>query len=160
MRAFKIVLFTVGILTLFASCSTAQKLQKTTPMSFGNVYCQSWVAGIQGGGSGINLFVPLQSELPEGIQLDSVYFRGRVTNLKYIEGKEVMYAAYFRTEYNDLKEKKNQKSQKPNQKIPFELENTECVISYKKGNETMYYKIENIAQKPSEHYPTAPPNKQ
>ncbi|MCB0447315.1 MAG: hypothetical protein KDD03_07345 [Gelidibacter sp.] len=168
MKVFKIVLFGIGILIGLTSCSSAQKLLKTSPISFGDAYCQSWVAGIQGGGSGINLFIPLRTELPKGVQLDSVYFRGQVTNLKRIEGNEVMYAAYFRTEYNDLKslesndikEKKNHKSQMHNQEFPFELEDTECVVTFKKGIETMYFKIENITQKPSEHYPSAPPNKQ
>ena len=60
----------------FSQCSTAKKFQKTSPFEIGDVYYQHWVAGIQGGGSGINLFIPLVSN-PNNIVLDSIYFKGK-----------------------------------------------------------------------------------
>ena len=39
--------------------------------------------------------------------------------------------------------------QKPKQAddIPFELNNTQCVISYKEGNKTSYFMIEGVIKK-------------
>jgi len=46
------------------------------------------------------------------------------------------------------------------QKIPFVLKDNECVISYKDGKTTKYFKVDNITEKDLIPYPSAPPNKQ
>jgi hypothetical protein len=43
--------------------------------------------------------------------------------------------------------------------IPFDLKENQCVISYKNGEKTQYYKIENIVEKQPEHYPSVQPDK-
>jgi len=169
MKAFTTLLFSIIILISFTNCSSAQKLQKVAPAEFGEVYCQSWVAGIQGGGSGINLFISTPSELPNTIQLDSVYFRGKVAKIQRKTSEKVIYAAYFRTEFNqktdiimsaNAQEEYGNTLPKKATKIPFELKDNECVISYKNGNKTQYYKIENVVEIQPEHYPSARPDKQ
>jgi hypothetical protein len=42
-------------------------------------------------------------------------------------------------------------------KIPFELERSECVVSYKDNKSIKYVKIDNINEKPILSYPSAPP---
>ncbi|OUR98080.1 hypothetical protein A9Q86_13545 [Flavobacteriales bacterium 33_180_T64] len=155
---------------LFMQCSSAQKFQKKAPVDLDNGYCQRWVSGVQGGGSGLNLFLPTTVSTYDHIRLDSVYFRGKVVKLEVVESNGAMtYIGRFKTEFNmpnnvilssDMKaESKNTLSmQEP--VIPFELKDNECVISYKKGLRTQYYKIDNIEERSPLNYPSAAPNKQ
>ena len=44
--------------------------------------------------------------------------------------------------------------------IPFELRENDCVISYRDGEKTKYFKIENLRREPSIPFPSAPIRKQ
>lgn len=166
MKAYKFV--SILIIFIFTNCSTAQKLQKTAPIILGEVYSQSWVAGVKGGGSGINLFIPVLGELPQNMQFDSVYFRGRASKLELATTNPVLYVGRFTEKFKQnqdiimsidpMEEYGNQLPTQ--QKIPFDLKETECVVSYKESKDTKYFKIDNIIEKKSEHYPSAPQNKQ
>lgn len=157
------------VLFIFTNCSTAQKLQKSAPISLGEVYSQSWVAGVKGGGSGINLFIPVLNELPPNMQLDSVYFRGKGTKLEIAANNPSLYIGRFSGKFNqkqdiimsnDSKEEYGNQLPIKQEEIPFDLKDNECVVSYKDSNSSKYFKIENITEKKSEHYPSAPQNKQ
>ena len=154
------------IMTSFLQCSSSQTLQEKAPTTFGEVYFQRWNAGIQGGGSGINLFIPV---VDTNVVLDSVYFRGKSAKLETKPQNKSLYIAYFKTELNQPKDivmsnnpLDEYKNQLPIQKerIPFKLKDSECVVSYKDGSITKYFKIENITEKETINYPSAPNNKQ
>lgn len=149
----------------FSQCSTAQKLQKKAPFELGEVYAQEWVAGIKGGGSGINVFIPVSDT---SISLDSMFFRRQKVKLEFINGNQMQYVGRFSTEFNepndiilssDMKEESKNKVPKLKKEMPFEINDDECIITYKKGDKTMYYKISNIIIKKL-HYPSASPNGQ
>lgn len=161
-------LFAMLILTAsFSQCSTAQKLQKEAPLTYDEVYSQRWIAGIQGGGSGVNLFIPVTSQ--SEIVLDSVYFRGQASKLE-IRKDTALYIGRFQSEFNqpkqdivlssDQKEEYNNQLPKKSVEIPFELKDDECVVSYQKGDKTLYFKISGITQKAPLNYPSTPPNRQ
>lgn len=150
----------------FSQCSTVKKIQEEAPVSIGKVYFQKWVAGIKGGGSGLNIYIPVSDS---SITLDSVYFRGMATNLfpKYQE--ENIYVGKFisgHSKKEDLVMNSDPKAEYGNKRaiveenIPFELKHNECIISYTDGNKTKYFKIENIEEKAMIPYPSAPPMKQ
>ena len=150
------------LMASFSQCSTAQKLQKEAPAQFGDVYCQKWTAGIKGGGSGLNIFIPV---MDKSIQLDSVYFRGEVAKLEVKAGDLPIYIGRFKTEVNQPKdivmssdandEYTNQIPEKA-KIIPFELKDNECVVSYIKDEKILYYKISNVQEKDALNYPSAP----
>lgn len=153
------------LLFLFSGCSTAQKLQTNAPFNHDEVYCQKWIAGIKEGGSGINLFIPVSSELSKNVHLDSVYFRGKAALLEKIEGEKLLFVGRFKTDYNEKQDAfiinlSNEKNVKQttilDEKFPFKLKDSECVLSYKEGKETKYFKIENIVEKRSQNYPSTP----
>lgn len=155
------------LMTSFTNCSTAQKLQQEAPMEFGDSYFQQWVAGIKGGGSGLNLFIPI-IENKNNVVLDSVYFRGKATKLEKISGENVQYAGYFKTPHNndkeiilssDMNEEHKNTISVQTYSIPFDLKDDECVVTYKINEKTKYFKISNIKEKQPLHYPSAPPNK-
>lgn len=160
---FSILLLT--IMTSFSQCSSSKTLQEKAPATFGEVYFQRWNAGIQGGGSGINLFISVEDA---NVVLDSVYFRGKSAKLETKPQNKSLYIAYFKTEFNQPKDivmssnpldEYNNPLPIQKEKIPFTLKDSECVVSYKDGQTTKYFKIENITEKEVINYPSAPNNK-
>lgn len=167
---FKYVLTMLVLMATLFQCSTAQKLQKEAPINFGEVYCQTWVAGIQGGGSGLNLYIPTSHMTLDHQTLDSVYFRGQVAKLEIKEGSDgIIYVGRFQSNFNQPKDdvilSSDQTEEYQNKlpiktiQIPFELGDDECVVSYQKNDKTLNYKISNIVQKAPLNYPSAPPNR-
>ncbi len=163
----KVLLLTV-VATTFCQCTSAQKLQEKVPFKIGNVYYQHWVAGIQGGGSGVNIFIPIDNS-DNTIQLDSVYFIGKVSKLESKPNTPDLFIGRFMSAANQKKD--IIMSDEPNaeygnelpeeiKKTPFELKPNECVISYVEDGKTKHFKITNITEKKAEFYPSAPPKKQ
>ena len=157
------------IMTGFSQCSSAQKLQKEAPVKFGTAYYQHWVAGVQGGGSGINLFIETEGTLKENIQLDSVYFRGMVAKFQVKPNNPSLFIGRFSLKANQKRDiimsskpKAEYSNELPKLKteIPFDLKDNECVVSYKEGDKMKYFKIENVVEKQPQYYPSAPPKKQ
>ena len=60
-------------LILVTSCSSQDKVIKESAIV---ASYQGWVAGVRGGGSGINFYIDLKSELPANIELKKLIFRG------------------------------------------------------------------------------------
>ena len=153
------------IMTSFSQCSSAQKLQKDAPMTFGEVYCQKWVSGMAEGPSGINIFIEVKDD---AVQLDSVYFRGKATKLELDNSDELKYVGRFvskskeKTDMvlsSDPKQEYGNKAPEIPVKIPFELGLNECVVSYKLNGETAYYKLSNVVEKPTKDVPMSPATK-
>jgi len=150
----------------FSQCSTTKKIQAEAPTTIGKVYFQKWVAGRKGGGAGLNIFIPVGDA---SVVFDSVYFRGKAVKLAPNTQDQNIYVGKFISAQNkeeDLVMSNDPKAEYGNQKAvvdtktPFDLENNECIISYKQGNKTKYFKIENIVEKDLIPYPSAPPMKQ
>ena len=147
-------------------CSSTIQLQKEAPAIFDDVYFQKWTSGIQEGGSGINLHITIR-HLNSQTSIDSVYFRGKGAALRTTQDQH--YLAEFKTAINqpndivmsvDISDEYGNQLPKTETKIPFELNEDECVISYLQDRKRFYYKITNLLEKPALNYPSAPPNKQ
>lgn len=159
------LLIGAGIL-LFSNCSSAQKMETKLPLSLGEVYAQKWIAGVKGGGSGVNVFIKILNN-PNNIELDSIFFQGKSSKLFLIN--ETQAIGRFKSDINQQKdvimsnepyaEYGNQVKKIPN-KPKFELKENECVISYIENVQTKYFKIENIRKKELLAYPSAPPVKE
>lgn len=160
-------LFTFSILLLFmasfSQCSSVPKLQKKAPLSHGDVYYQEWTAGVQGGGSGINLFIPVEDS---DIILETVYFRGQKSKLETKPSNLKLYIGRFKTENNqpidivlssDQKEEYNNKLPQEATEFPFDLNDDECVVAYRSANKRMYFKISNIKKESPVFYPSSQP---
>lgn len=137
----------------FSQCSTPKKLQKTIPLEIGQVYYQDLISDIKSSGSGFDLFIPILSN-PSNIMLDSVYFRGMQSQLKVTN--KTLYVAHLRTIANQKKDvimssepyaEYGNKVPELTKNPPFKLKYNECVISYKQGFKTKYFKIKGIVKK-------------
>ena len=169
MKRFKSLVSLVIMLVFMASfsqCSSSKNLDDQAPTSFGKVYAQRWTAGVKGGGSGLSIYIPVNDA---SVILDSVYFRGRASLLETKPSSPNLFIGRFALDSNppedliissDPKDEINNKLPVKAEKIPFELKDDECVVSYKKNNETHYFKIDKVETKKPLNYPTAPPNRQ
>lgn len=127
-------LLTLVIIT--SSCSS-QKITNTLSNFTGDrqPYAQAWTGGIPGSGSGINLFLPLDSSALGNIE--AVYFKGMMTEtIDSKEGLNRYVIARFKTDFNnnpdmnmsnDSKEEYGNKPPKM-EKFPFELNDNEAVV--------------------------------
>ncbi|NQX86902.1 MAG: hypothetical protein HRT67_13560 [Flavobacteriaceae bacterium] len=154
----------LGMLGSFSQCSSVKQLETKAPMNFGKAYFQKWIAGIQGGGSGINLVIPVSEHTTS---LDSVYFRGMRTKLEWTNTTSPKtYIGRFKTALNqktDMIISSNPKDEFKNKvpeaidPIPFDLKPSECVVSYTHKGKTKYYKITGIIEKDLIAFPNALP---
>jgi hypothetical protein len=141
MKTLKHISALTFILSLF-HCSSIPKIQKNAPTEFEDVYFQKWNAGIQEGGSGVNIFIKAKDE---SVALDSVYFRANVAKLIVQPNDSKIYVGRIT-------------SKTSSSVIPFSLEPNECVISYLVNDEVLYYKISGVKEKETINYPSSPPN--
>jgi len=160
------------MLTLsFSQCTSTKKTMKIgrtielTKESNTEVYYQSWVAGVKGGGSGINLFV--SKSVVENRQLITAYFKGKVVDFDHVEEGENMYIARFKGEANQVNDinmeaeginEYGNKAPAEKKDFPFKLAFNEAVVSYLENNTLKYLKLINIHKKELLAYPSAPRN--
>ncbi|WP_347923183.1 hypothetical protein [Pontimicrobium sp. SW4] len=160
-QIFKLLILTV-IMSSFSQCSSAQKLERNAPVIFGDVYCKQWVSGIEGGPTGLDIYIEVKDS---EFLLDSVYFRDKVTKLKKNPQNNKQYIGSFvipSTKKQDIVMSSDSKAEYGNKipekpiRTPFELAHNECVISYKVNGKTKYYKITNVAEIHSIDVPMSP----
>ena len=144
-------------------CKTTNSLHYVSeiPILIEAPYYQSWVAGVQGGGRGIDVVFPVKDL--NSITPDSIHFRGQRAKAVY---KNQMIVGHFSSPQNQpvdvilsnepFAEAKNQLLPKEDRSA-LELESNACVLSYTAENKRYYYKITNLTQRPSTPYPTPPP---
>jgi len=152
----------LGVLAIFTQCATGQKIDKAAPVTFKSPYFQKWIAGIQGGGSGFTVYLPLHHE--SDVELNEIYFRGKKVEILLRSDKPVYVGRY--TDPNSVKRdmvmsgdpKEEFKNQVPviEDKIPFELKGNECVIGYTKNGKKGYFKLDSLEEKELLAYPSAP----
>lgn len=157
MRNCTTYLFGIIVLFGFSNCANGKKIHEEPPVPLEQAYYTTWVGGVKGAGSGLNLFVPLGALNNSEVELDSVYFRGKRTKLKTKPQNPNLYIGYFESKNpqkapdfvmsSDPREEYGNKPPIILEKIPFELKEDEAVISYKKDGKTGYYKITGIQKK-------------
>lgn len=155
------------LLFSFGSCASSNGMQQDPPKEIGDAYFQQWTAGVQGGGAGYNVYIPIKSEMDNAMQMDSIYFRGMVTNLEKKSGEGPMLVGHFKTDQNTQKDiilssdpREEAKNELPPMKVkvPFEVKDNECIVSYKVDGKTKYFVIRNLKEKAATRYPRAREN--
>lgn len=154
------------LMTSFSQCSSTHKLETEAPIFHGQAYYIQWIAGVQGGGSGIDVFIPTKDNT---VAFDSIYFRNMVSKLAVQDQPERVYVGHFKTRINSKRDvimsSDNQEefgNVMPDipKNSPFELKDSECILSFLKNGKTHYYKITNLVQKEGTPMMSAPPNRQ
>lgn len=157
----KITVVLIGITTSCGPCKTKKDslaFTQNTPFTIENTYSQKWVAGVKGGGSGLNLYVSINN-ISEGVIMKEFYFRDQITDVK--ASKNNLFIGYYKNNENNMimdSDSKKEAVNTPPVKSPFQLENNEAVLSYEFNNKTYYHKISSIEEKDVLAYPSSNPN--
>lgn len=163
----KIILMQAAVvmMTLHFSCNSGSKLfEENPPFQLKEVSFQNRFAGAQEFGKETEIFIHLQS-IADGVDMDSIYFRGKAEALKKDSTNPLKYTTLFRSktkksgimDKNAVKEMNN-----PVPDIfpdfPFELQDNEAVVSYRKNKKTYYYKASELKEIQAVSYPSSNPS--
>lgn len=159
-----IVFFAVLVVLALSSFQCAStKSVPNAPFTLGAVYYQDWTAGVEGGGSGYNLTIPMLVNT-DNIVLKTVYFRGSQAPLE-LKGNNI-FVGRFSLKVNNSKgmvlsidPRAEFGNEVPDlqKDIPFELKENEAVVSYKVDDKLRYFKIDHIIKKEAARYPKSQP---
>lgn len=145
-----ILTISVLLFLIISQCSSVKNL--SSPEFIGDTsYYQTWVAGVQGGGSGIDFYIDI-SNLPESISLLELYFKDNKAPVS-IENKK--YVVRFKTAKNTDVKDISSSEVKNEHKLPFEFGEEEAILSYKENGKLKYAKIQKIKNKGHIAYPSA-----
>ncbi|MDC8005047.1 hypothetical protein POV27_13375 [Aureisphaera galaxeae] len=165
LKQLTVLLGVMACLASFSNCAggkdTMYSLEQQPPFKVTSSYFQKWVAGVQEGGSGVNVYITIE-DISEEIEVRNVYFRSKVEKAKNNPSYPDKYIAYFTSNKNrdvvmDLDPKKEAQNT-PMGDFPFDLKENEAVISFFHKDTEKYFKISDIEEKPMIAYPSTNPN--
>jgi hypothetical protein len=144
-------------LILVVSCSSQKKLETAAPFTLGEVYAQKWIVEDTSKDLGYDVIIPIMS-LDENIAvLQNLYHKDKMVHLamELREDGMIAIAAYSKEDMlqKDLlvTESSQNNDAKDNSKMepfPFELKDTEAVLSYLQKDKIKYLKLSGIRQNP------------
>lgn len=150
MKSITIAITFLVICPLFIQCASSQKMDKIAPVKIENPYFERWETDDE---RGLTLYIPVDEA--STVQLEHAYFKFKKIALSKEEGNSVYVGKYTlpKGKSNDLvmssdpKEEFNNTPPPGIERIPFQLNGNECVISYTKDGVQSHFKIENIQEK-------------
>lgn len=148
------------------NCGSAQnnnimkELVQNPPFKISDAYYQNWVAGVQEGGSGTNVYIVF-SELDKDVVIQNIYYKNQILEAKGNVNNRNEFVGYLNNDMKSdvvmdsdpLKEAQNIPS-----KFPFDLNENEAVVAYWYGGKRNYYKISDLSEKKMIPYPQGNPN--
>ena len=142
----------IFFLILVTSCSSQDKIIKESTIL---ASYETWVAGVRGGGSGINFYVDLKTELSEEIELKKVIFRGY--EVPFDKQDNLHLQAMIKTPGNQQKFEGDDSQIYTSPKNALTLADNEAILIFTKDGKEYQQKITNVIEKPSLEYPSAKP---
>jgi hypothetical protein len=139
-------------LIAFFSCKPAKETIQIKTIK--EVSFEQWIAGVQGGGSGINFMVELNVPLADGVTLQKVQFQTyeavfeKISDLKYI--------TYIRTKINQLKLYEESNKEYGNEApLPnFGLQSNQARLFFIENKKIIQIVVDNVKEKPLLAYPS------
>lgn len=143
MKRLLLLVFSITII----SCSSQKKvIQSTIQTSY-----ETWVAGVRGGGRGINFYVDLKTPLSKEIELKKVIFRGYETTFEKIDA--LHFIARIKTEGNQRDDSQIYTSPKN----ALTLGQNEAMLLFSEKAKEFSVKMKQVTEKPMLEYPSAKP---
>ncbi|SHI79318.1 hypothetical protein [Flavobacterium haoranii] len=143
------------------SCSCKQNLDTSQKTAFEvqeiiveSLTYQSWVAGVQGGGSGINVTVNFKNALPKDVVLKSLKLL-QYTTYNITAQDEKIYLGYIRTEANQRNFDEKITDEVKVQTKP--IENGKAILVFEKNGKVFEKEVQNVKKLEMLAYPTAKP---
>ncbi len=147
MKRLLLLVFSITII----SCSSQKKvIQSNIETSY-----ETWVAGVRGGGSGINFYVDLKTPLSKEIELKKVIFRGYETTFEKIDA--LHFIARIKTEGNQQKLDGDDSQIYTSPKNASTLAENEAILLFSEKAKEFSVKMKQVTEKPMLEYPSAKP---
>jgi hypothetical protein len=139
-------------LILVTSCSSQDKIIKESAIV---ASYETWVAGVRGGGSGINFYLELKSELPSNVELKKVFFRGY--EVSFEKQDNLHFQAMIKTSGNQQKFEGDDSQIYTSPKNSLILAENDAILIFVKNGKEIRQTIKDVKQKPMLEYPSAKP---
>ena len=145
-----LALVLVSMFIISCNC-TKETVAKET---INEVSYEQWIAGVQGGGSGINFMVELNTPFAEGTTLEKVQFK--TYEAVFEKKSDLLYVTYIRTKVNQLKLYEEGSKEFGNEPpLPdFGLKPDQARLFFKENGKTKEVLIDNVIEKPLLAYPS------
>ena len=145
------------ILILFVSatlisCNSTETIAQENNLS---ASYETWVAGVRGGGSGVNFYVNLKTELSEEIELKKVIFRGY--EVPFEKQNALHFIARIKTEGNQQKSDGDESQIYTSPKNALTLAENEAILIFLKNGKEIRQTIKEVKERPMLLYPSAKP---
>ena len=145
------------ILILFVSatlisCNSTEIIAQENNLS---ASYETWVAGVRGGGSGVNFYVNLKTELSEEIELKKVIFRGY--EVPFEKQDALHFIARIKTEGNQQKFDGDDSQIYTSPKNALTLAENEAILIFLKNGKEIRQTIKEVKEKPMLLYPSTKP---
>lgn len=140
------------IATTLISCNSTETIVQENNLS---ASYETWVAGVRGGGSGINFYVDLKTELSEEIELKKVIFRGY--EVSFEKQDALHFIARIKTEGNQQKFDGDDSQIYTSPKSALTLAENEAILIFLKNGKEIRQKIKEVKEKPMLLYPSTKP---
>ena len=140
------------ILFTIVSCSSSKEVSPNLSENIESIYYQKWIAGVQGGGSGINFHVNLNLPLEENIKLEKVQFD--VYEVAFEKISKTEYVAIINTHQNDLILDENPQKEYGNQAPKVSLKSNEANLIFSINGKEVIKNIQKVKEKPMIAYPS------
>ena len=145
-------ILTIFFATTLISCKTTETIVQENNLS---TSYETWVAGVRGGGSGINFYVDLKTELSEEIELKKVIFRGY--EAPFDKQDNLHFIARIKTEGNQQKFDGDDSQILTSPKNALVLAENEAILIFLKNGKEIRQTIKEVKEKPMLLYPSAKP---
>ena len=139
-------------LILVTSCSSQDKIIKESSIV---ASYETWVAGVRGGGSGINFYLELKSELPSNVELKKVIFRGY--EVSFEKQDNLHFQAMIKTSGNQQKFEGDDSQIITSPKNALTLAENEAILIFLKSGKEIRQTIKEVKERPMLLYPSAKP---
>ena len=151
MKGYKtiVLLFIIAISLTF--CAMKQEFQTDFPQEIQSAFYQKMKDGIDSGGT--HFYIEFKKPLAANIKLEKIYFQNQESAVQEITPKDFESTFLQSNKKEDLIMDKNPAKEYGNkapviQKTKFDLKPNEAVLEYKKDDETQFFKITNLIEKP------------
>jgi len=138
--------------TTLISCNSTETIVQENNLS---ASYETWVAGVRGGGSGINFYVDLKTELSKEIELKKVIFRGY--EVPFEKQDALHFIARIKTEGNQQKFDGDDSQIYTSPKNALTLAENEAILIFLKNGKEIRQTIKEVKEKPMLLYPSAKP---
>jgi len=131
-----------------------RKLDEQTQIK--EIYSQSWVAGIRGGGAGIDVYVNLNTPFEDGLILEKIQFK--TYEAPFDKTSDLSYVARINTGQNKLKvinvEVTDAEEKTVTDESKINLKDKQAILFFRKDGEEYSKIIENVEEREMIPYPS------